>query len=337
MSLRLLNSLHQAENVWVTLLGLVIPLVCSLGLLVGGFLLWQKGVDETAILRVALWCVAGGVLLAVGTGFVHLYLQARGLLVDTQLFIILNAISGGSLTGFVVGVYDIRRRRAEQRAARLNEWLTVLNRILRHDIRNQANIVYGHAELLEEATEHRDEIKRIQEHAMELVSLGDRARMLEQLSKENSRNLQTVDVAALVDKQLVELTSDYSNVDVETSFPDELRVSAHPLLEYALQNLLENAVIHNDKETPQLWVSASVPEDPGAEYVEIEIVDNGPGIPDSEVAVLEQGYETPLEHSGGLGLWLSKWIVAESSGRLSADTASPHGTRICIRLPLIDN
>ena len=58
----------------------------------------------------------------------------------------------------------------------------------------------------------------------------------------------------------------------------------------------------------------------------IEIADDGPGIPDAEIQPLEAGRETPLEHTSGLGLWLSQWIISLSGGTLSFEENDPRGT-----------
>lgn len=62
------------------------------------------------------------------------------------------------------------------------------------------------------------------------------------------------------------------------------------------------------------------------------MADNGPGIPECELGVLERGYETPLEHTSGLGLWLVNLIVRESDGDLLYAENDPRGSKITIRL-----
>ncbi|WP_247730006.1 histidine kinase N-terminal 7TM domain-containing protein [Halovivax limisalsi] len=50
----------------------------------------------------------------------------------------------------------------------------------------------------------------------------------------------------------------------------------------------------------------TIATDEGATVV---VSDDGPGIPRDELAVLERGEETPLEHGSGIGLWIVYWIV----------------------------
>ncbi len=62
------------------------------------------------------------------------------------------------------------------------------------------------------------------------------------------------------------------------------RVAAHELLPYALDNVLDNAVEHNDADTPQVDVVV----EPAVEgdRVVLRVADNGPGFPETEQAVL---------------------------------------------------
>ncbi|WP_197409880.1 ATP-binding protein, partial [Haloferax profundi] len=64
----------------------------------------------------------------------------------------------------------------------------------------------------------------------------------------------------------------------------------------------------------------------------IHVTDNGPGIPDTELTVLESGTETPLQHISGLGLWLVHWIIDRSNGRLRFAENQPRGTVAIVRL-----
>jgi signal transduction histidine kinase len=66
---------------------------------------------------------------------------------------------------------------------------------------------------------------------------------------------------------------------------------------------------------PDVAVSTTVADD----VIELRVRDRGPGIPESELRVLDRGEETPLEHGSGLGLWLADWVVEKSGGDLTVD------------------
>ena len=65
----------------------------------------------------------------------------------------------------------------------------------------------------------------------------------------------------------------------------------------------------------------------------VVVADDGSGIPDGEVAVLESGTESALEHSDGTGLWFVNWIVTYSDGDVEFAENHPAGSEITVRLP----
>jgi signal transduction histidine kinase len=197
--------------------------------------------------------------------------------------------------------------------------------VFRHDLRNAANVIEGHADLLVENASSEsavDSATTIREQAAELVSTGNQIRDVERLLQ-NDDERRVVDLAAIVEAQLDRLRRDYPSVVADGPACDTCHVYAHPLVESAVLNLLDNAVQHNDENTPRVDVTISRD---GDDRAAVRIADNGPGIPDDEVAVLERGYETPLEHASGLGLWVVNWIVRESGGSISFDERDPRGS-----------
>jgi nitrogen-specific signal transduction histidine kinase len=64
------------------------------------------------------------------------------------------------------------------------------------------------------------------------------------------------------------------------------------------------------------------------------IDDNGPGIPQPEIDILESGNETALEHGSGLGLWLANWGTKQLEGNLSFDV-DDDGTRVAVSVPCL--
>jgi hypothetical protein len=62
------------------------------------------------------------------------------------------------------------------------------------------------------------------------------------------------------------------------------------------------------------------------------VTDNGPGIPDNELTVLDRGRETMLEHDSGIGLWIVNLAVDENGGTVHYEVGD-EGSTIRIRLP----
>jgi signal transduction histidine kinase len=71
------------------------------------------------------------------------------------------------------------------------------------------------------------------------------------------------------------------------------------------------------------------------EAVEIAVTDDGPGIPDGQVAVLEAGAETQHVHGDGIGLWLVHWATSTLRGSVTFE-ATGDGSRVRLQLPALD-
>ena len=105
---------------------------------------------------------------------------------------------------------------------------------------------------------------------------------------------------------------------------------AHESFELAIQELVENAIVHADGDPS---VSVSVTDRPEEDVVEVTVADQGPGLPEMERSVLLRGAETPLEHMEGLGLWFANWAVTASGGSVAVTDNEPRGTVVTITLP----
>ena len=227
----------------------------------------------------------------------------------------------------VVTATDVTEsRRYEQR-------LQVLNRVLRHDLKNDVNVIGGYADLLrdhvdEDGLQHLDVIDR---KVRTLTHLSDQARQIDVALHSDSQRAE-IDLAVLLPELCDALETSFPVAEVSVSTPNTAVVSADALLESALRNVLENAVVHNDSDTPTVEVTV---DEVGDRYR--VVVDNGPGVPPRERRVFTERRETPLEHASGLGLWLVHWIVTESGGDLAIDGLDAEhgdrGTRVEIRLP----
>ncbi len=263
-------------------------------------------------------------------------------------------------------VTDARRR--EQR-------LAVLNRVLRHNLRNDMSVVRGFTSSARDRVDD-PEVAEMLDTALaetdDLLSLGQTARDIERtLAGEPRRD--AVDVAALVeavaaavddDRVAVETTSATVTTDRET-----LRTVVAELVENGVEHAstgnrtgsgdgvehastgsqtrsgdsVEHAVPRDgenetDDATAQTTadggvaapVRVRVERTPTA--VLVTVTDDGPGIPEGELAVVRSGEETALDHGSGLGLWLARWGVERIGADLSFETG-PEGTTATVELP----
>jgi heavy metal sensor kinase len=122
----------------------------------------------------------------------------------------------------------------------------------------------------------------------------------------------------------------------------ELSVSAdRNFLRMAVINLLDNAVKYSPAgSTIRLRLSDGGPTSDLAQFVELAIADEGPGIPEDKAArVFDRFYRvdegrTRDAGGAGLGLAIAKWAVETHGGTIDLRPRLPNGSVFCIRLPI---
>ena len=231
------------------------------------------------------------------------------------------------------GYNDLARGvRERERAIREREQrLGVLNRLLRHNLRNDMSVILSYAELLPDfdARDRREEAaEKIQDIGQGLIDHGQKARDIETAMESAADGTEALDMVPRVRAAVEEYRGEYPAVEFHLDLPDTCDAMAIPSVDFAVENLIENAAEHNDAENPAVEVTLGRTD--GA--VELRVADTGPGIPDHEQDVLFEGEETALEHGSGIGLWLAYWVVDKSEGDIEFADNDPRGAIVSVRL-----
>lgn len=231
--------------------------------------------------------------------------------------------------GRFIGTIGVARDISEQ--IQREQQLSVLNRVLRHNVRNDINIITGIAENLAshiDEPEIQQKLRQIEQRGNRLVKMSSKARSLEE-TIDVQPDTHPIDIPSLISTISSDFIESYPHVTIQQSFEDELWAIGNDSLQTAIENLIENAIIHNESAAPTVRITGSVVDD----RVELNIIDNGSGIPDAELAVLKHDTETPLHHGSGIGLWLVNWIVNNLGGSLQFNRRDDRGTVAIISLP----
>ncbi len=229
--------------------------------------------------------------------------------------------------GRLWGFRDITEEYDRERELRLMRQLQ--SRALRHNLRNKLTVVEGYASLLatHDESEVADQANAILSAAAELDSLAENAQLVKRLVERDQQPAR-IDLHATLVEITTAVDDMYDEVEVSLDCPSGASATAIPQLRTALYNAVENAAQHNDP--PAMTVSVGV--EPVGDGLNIEIRDNGPGIPDQELIVFGDGQETPIKHGSGLGLWVMKLVAENSAVEISYETG-PDGTTVCFRTP----
>lgn len=236
----------------------------------------------------------------------------------------------GTITHLVAIESEITDRRMRE------QQLDVLNRILRHNLRNSLTVLMGHTSLLEEeltGSDLRTSLDIVQKHVRTLEGLSRKTGQVRALFETHPTPDCVCDVSTILRDIEGRFSAVYPDVELTVSIPEPVLAHADDRLAVAIEEALENAIVHNDSSSPTVRVEATVRGDEGTKGVEVRICDDGPGIPDDQREIIESGAETSLEHGSGIGLWIIYWTVTMFGGEVTIESRSPRGSRVVLWLP----
>ena len=228
------------------------------------------------------------------------------------------------------------RQQYQQRLETQRDNLELLNQVVRHDIRNDLQIVVAYSEMLEGNVEADAEpyLRSIRESARNAVDLTATARDLANVMLQQHEQ-GTIDLARPLEQQIESIRAAHATaiVNVDGTIPS-VTVSGNEMLDAVFRNLLQNAIQHNDTAVPELSVSVDRDDD----TVRVAIADNGPGVPESQREEIFGKGEKGLESEGsGIGLYLVYTLVHSYGGSVWVEDNDPEGAVFIVELPVVES
>ena len=230
--------------------------------------------------------------------------------------------------GYVVCHVDVTRRERRERQ------VAALNRLLRHNVRNDLNLLRGHARTLRD---HDDEAvvtagRVIDRIADRWLGLAETGREIDHLSAGAAARTVAVDDLLSAVRAAVErgdaggrIETAIRGVDPDAAVSEQWYA---PVVE-----LCENGLKHaTAADRPVVAVTVDSADRPG--WIAVAVADEGPGLPAAERVALNGGDETPLRHGSGLGLWLVRFVVEQFGGRVAVADRDPTGTVVTLTVPV---
>lgn len=254
-----------------------------------------------------------------------------------------QALKGGIEVAVTAGLIFLLTTHRESQLARTQnfleqrqEELEVLHQVLRHNLRNDINVAAAYARMTREEVDS-EELSEHCEKVLEVIDriahYTDRAKQIERIT-ENNHKTREIRVGEAISAVLKRNQDRLENVSVTTEIPESVRIEANPAFQDAMNELVTNAIEHNDSDSPLIRIEVETDIEP-SHMVDVHVSDNGPAIPDVEQQVMDRNGrgEGPLIHSSGLGLWIVTWIVEASGGELRLTESELGGTKVTVRLP----
>jgi len=234
-------------------------------------------------------------------------------------------LNGGDDGPRVVGIgRDVSQRKERKRQLKaLEQWL-------RHNIRNDVNVIRGTAENVRDGriADADEGLRRIERYADHLLEQADRERRIVEILT-TPADPTPLDLTALVERRVAALRGRYPDADIDLVRADPVAVTAIPDVAAAVDELVGNGVEHAERETPAIRISVV---DDGALGL-VCIADDGPGIPDIERDTLRLDHDIDqLHHGSGLGLLFVYWVTRLSGGDMTVDS-SDDGSTVTLAFP----
>lgn len=217
-----------------------------------------------------------------------------------------------------------------------NKRLRIINRITRHDIRNDMAVIQGWAK---ELRPHLNEkgipmLENVIAGSEHVVGLTESLRDVIQTFDRDNRNYVSIDLHEQLGEVINRRREVHSHAQIEYN-PGSVHptIRADELLTSVFRNLIDNAVEHNPKDTPRVWIQTDVKK----ARASVTVADDGPGIPPEHREAVRGRAEGGLDHpAAGLGLYLVDTLVTDYGGTMQIANREEGGTSVCVTLPVIE-
>lgn len=234
------------------------------------------------------------------------------------------------------------RKRQTALSTELVESFGVLAGGIAHDFNNVAGLIFGQIDMVLGSLDPQSgEAQRLQQSMRAFDRMRDLTGQLSALSKKNTPVKKRTDIRELLHSAAVMVLRG-SGIEFSISAADgpvEIEADAD-LLNHAFSHLFENALAATGNQgriTIEIRRAAAetIPKMllPGS-YVQVDISDNGCGIPKECLGVLYKPSFSNNEKKRGIGLAVVRSIISRHGGTISIESVVDKGTTVSLLLPV---
>jgi PAS domain S-box-containing protein len=235
----------------------------------------------------------------------------------------LRSDPAGKPAGFLGILRDVTdRKHAEDAIALANKKLNLMNDVTRHDILNTITGVYGCIDMAN-ATSSAEERVHLLQDVKDLVGIiQHQINFTKQYQEVGIHLPQWQRVAGVIDRVLPNFAKSGLRFALDL---DRVEIYADPLLEKVFYNLIDNAIRYGVTIT-----TISVHFELRKAGLTIIFEDNGVGVPAGEK---ERIFERGIGKNTGLGLFMTREILAITGISITEDGVPGKGARFLIAVP----
>ncbi|MHA1293544.1 MAG: ATP-binding protein [Promethearchaeota archaeon] len=223
--------------------------------------------------------------------------------------------------------YERRLKESEKKYFEAYNRINFYRDLFTHDMNNIFQAILSSSQLSLLYLEKIEKYQKIKESLLFLnkqikrgISLVDNVQKLSLLEIKKPE-LNSINNLAVLKKAINHIIKDFQektiNIEIQNPF-EKVYVKANEFLINIFENILINAVIHNNNEIIIILIKISKIEKNGIKYIKMEFLDNGKGISDDlKKEILSKEYGKKKSIIGrGLGLSLIKKILDTYTGEI---------------------
>ena len=224
-----------------------------------------------------------------------------------------------------------RLERARQDLETRKEMVEMYDRLLRHDLGNDLQIIAGFADAIAgevegQTAEYVGKIQRAAESSADLIErVGNLVNTLEEQDEPEPRDLRPV-----LEGTVTEVEANFPALSIDFD-PDAAgyRVFSGDLLDSVFTNLVSNAAVHNDG---PVRIDISVRE-AGDDAVVVVFADDGSGVPgEIRSEIFEMGAKGPDSSGTGFGLGFVRALTESYGGGVTVGESDLGGAEFRVTL-----
>lgn len=230
---------------------------------------------------------------------------------------------GGS-SGYLYLFRDVtERKQAELALARANRNISLLTSITRHDLNNKLMAVRSYIDLIREISTDPAQLEYLEQEDRAVHAMREEIEFTREYQQLGAESPVWQEVNAVIRRAQVHL--DLKTVKLENT-TGTLEVFADPMLEKVFYNLFDNALRYGGDRMTALQVSFYR----GGNEIVLVVEDDGTGILETDRNRL---FERGFGRNTGLGLFLSREILAITNITIEENGSAGRGARFEIRVP----
>lgn len=248
------------------------------------------------------------------------------------------SLAGSLLFGLLFLALQRRINLAERQLflSQTESYLGRMVSVVSHELKNPLMIIRGSAERLKRKTELEEaryiveEVDRLNQIVSGYLDFARSGGSL--LAGESAERFDLVELAHTLKSHLTRTFADQPIEWLEESLPGTLSITGYPRsLRQVILNLLLNGVEACRQAGKPVRVGLALDETSG--LVSVSVVDHGPGLSSREIARISDPFYTTKQSGSGLGLYVSRKLIADMGGSLEILSTEGSGSRFVIKLP----